>query len=113
MRKITRSQLTDKPIIKISYCAAHSMLAYSERIGYMSGIYGWNCDVYEFENAYILTGYRMTVKGIREISHLTDYFNGYVQEYTYSHRADSYESVKDYIESVIIRRYIKKTLLYS
>ena len=56
--KITRNQLSDKPIIKIGYCAAQFILNNYVRIGYMSGVYGWNCDVYEFDKAYIVTGYR-------------------------------------------------------
>lgn len=58
MKKITRSQLVNKPIIKIGYCSATNLLKGLNRIGYMSGVYGWNCDVYDCDNAYILTGYR-------------------------------------------------------
>jgi hypothetical protein len=113
MKKISRNELKNKPVIKIGYCAAQSMLGLFDRIGYMSGVYGWNCSVYEFQDAYILTGYRMPVKGIRENYQLTDAFNGYVQEYCYEHYKDSYTDVRDYVEKVFIRRYIKKTLLYS
>lgn len=113
MKKITRNELKNKPVIKIGYCAAQNMLAYSERIGYMSGVYGWNCDVYDFGFAYILTGYRMNVKGVNEMRSLTNCFNGYAQEYIYEHRTDNFEDVKNYIENVIVRRYIKKTLLYA
>lgn len=113
IKKITRNELKNKPVIKIGYCAAQNMLAYSERIGYMSGVYGWNCDVYDFDGAYILTGYRMSVKGISENNRLTDCFNGYVQEYGFEHRSEGFDSIKNYVESVIIRRYIKKTLLYA
>ena len=113
MKKISRNELKNKPVIKVGYCAAQNMLAYSERIGYMSGAYGWNCDVYDFGTAYILTGYRMNVKGTREITRLTDCFNSYAQEYSSEHDTDTFENVKNYIENVIVRRYIKKTLLYA
>lgn len=111
--KLTRKDIANKPVIKIGYCAAQSMLNLFDRIGYMSGVYGWNCDVYEFQEAYIVTGYRMPVKGYREISHITDTFNGYAQEYCFDHRSDSFTDICDYVENVIIRRYIKKILLYS
>lgn len=111
--KLTRKDISDKPVIKISYCAAQSMLNLFDRIGYMSGVYGWNCDVYEFDEAYIITGYRMPVKGYHEIRHITDAFNGYTQEYCFNHCHDSFNDVCDYVKNVIVRRYIKKTLLYS
>ena len=65
MKKITRNQLTNKPVIKIGYCGASFLLKGLERIGYTNGIYGWNADVYETEKAYIITGYRFYgIKGI-------------------------------------------------
>ena len=63
MKKLTRKDLTGKPVVKIGYCAAHYLLKSAEKIGYTAGVYGWNADVYETDIAYILTGYRFT--GIR------------------------------------------------
>ena len=65
MKKMTRKNLTDKPVIKIGYCAAYNMLRGLDRIGYMTGVYGWNCDVFDAGAAYIVTGYRFPgVSGI-------------------------------------------------
>lgn len=61
--RVTRNMLTDKPVLKIGYCAAHYLLSDLQRVGYMSGVYGWNCDVYDVEGVYILTGYRFSVSG--------------------------------------------------
>ena len=65
MKKMTRNNLTNKPVIKIGYCDAQFMLKGLDRIGYMTGVYGWNCDVYDAGAAYIVTGYRFPgVSGI-------------------------------------------------
>lgn len=73
MKKITRNELTDKPVVKIGYCAAYYLLKGLERIGYMSGVYGWNCDVYDAGKVYIITGYRFYgVRGYYADSYILD-----------------------------------------
>lgn len=44
--------------ISIGYCAAQALLRYQDRIGYNSGVYGWNYDVYAVDGVAICTGYR-------------------------------------------------------
>lgn len=56
--KFTRNMLTGKPVVKIGYCGAYNLLRGLEPVGYMSGVYGWNCDVYDAGPAWIVTGYR-------------------------------------------------------
>ena len=79
--KITRNQLSDKPVIKIGYCAAQFILNNFIRKGYMSGVYGWNCDVYEFDEAYIVTGYRFNgLSGIYAIDDTVNYYEKILDE---------------------------------
>lgn len=56
--KMTRKDLTGKPVIKVGYCGAYNLLRGLQPVGYMSGVYGWNCDVYDVSGAFIVTGYR-------------------------------------------------------
>lgn len=58
MKNITRNMISNKPVIKVGYCTMQMILNYFERIGYNRGVYGWNCDIYDFGRAYIVTGYR-------------------------------------------------------
>ena len=99
--KITRSMLSDKPVIKIGYCAAQSLLSLSNRIGYMAGVYGWNCDVYEFNQAYMITGYRFAVKGI-DVDYATVYiFEKYAEMYKWNNRGAGYQDKKNHLENKI------------
>ena len=36
-----------------------STLKYFDKIGYNSGVYGWNYDVYEYDRSVLLVGYRV------------------------------------------------------
>lgn len=44
--------------IAISYCGAQHLLWGHSADAYTCGVYGWNFDVYELNNATICTGYR-------------------------------------------------------
>lgn len=46
-------------ILKFSYCELQLIEPYLDKLGYTSGTYGWNADVYYINNAMCLvTGYR-------------------------------------------------------
>lgn len=46
-------------IIYFGYCEIYKLTRYMERLGYTSGIYGWNADVFHIDNkTCIVTGYR-------------------------------------------------------
>jgi len=45
-------------IYAVNYCDACNILAPFEPVAYTAGIYGWNCDVYQFGQYAIATGYR-------------------------------------------------------
>ncbi|MBQ8793941.1 MAG: hypothetical protein IJZ63_04260 [Clostridia bacterium] len=58
--KMTRKEILNSgyPVIAIPYCKAQHMLRAYDRVGYTSGTYGWNADVYFIDGVYIVTGYR-------------------------------------------------------
>lgn len=45
-------------VIRISYCAAQTLLRHQEPFAYNAGVYGWNCDYYNINGVIICTGYR-------------------------------------------------------
>lgn len=46
-------------VICVGYCDIQHLLRGKERIGYTSGVYGWNADIYNIDNkTAICTGYR-------------------------------------------------------
>lgn len=61
-------------IIRVGYCELYYLLKGIERIGYTSGAYGWNADVYEANNVVIVTGYR-PFGNIRPSYELTSEYN--------------------------------------
>lgn len=75
INRLTRNDLkaTGKTIYYCGYCRLQNILGrlYDHKIGYACGTYGWNYDVYEFDDAIICTGYRSMpgrqLKGYAEI----------------------------------------------
>lgn len=47
-----------KPIFYTGYCELQSLVFRWEKIGYNSGVYGWNWDCYNFPDFVLVTGYR-------------------------------------------------------
>lgn len=87
--RFTRKQIKDsnKLVIALGYCDATYLLSSLEVKGYTAGIYGWDCDVLQYNyNIAITTGYRPI-----------------------GHRP-SYDLVKEYEEKAIevYRRYSKE-----
>lgn len=60
LREFTERELMDEYcyVVAVNYCNLQDLLSCINRIGYMSSIYGWDADVYEFEDTCIVTGYR-------------------------------------------------------
>ena len=58
--KTTRKQINQnyRRVICIGYCDAQYLLNGKNPIAYNSGVYGWNCDVYDIKGVAIVTGYR-------------------------------------------------------
>ena len=45
-------------VFSVGYCGAWHLLNGTSPFAYNSGIYGWNCDYYNFGGVIICTGYR-------------------------------------------------------
>lgn len=60
--KVTRGQMYrnfgKENIVALGYCTAASLLNRFTPSYYCSGVYGWNADIYVFDNYAICTGYR-------------------------------------------------------
>lgn len=60
--KTTRKQMCDCSfcIVSFPYCDIKNIERYLNPIAYTSGVYGWNCDIYEptSYNIHFTTGYR-------------------------------------------------------
>lgn len=69
--RTTRKQvkLLNDNIIVIGYCDAQSLLTFTPATAYTAGVYGWNSDIHEINNAVIVTGYRPfgNIKPSREL----------------------------------------------
>lgn len=64
--KATRKDiLAGYPItFSVSYCACQHLFWDLEPVAYTSGIYGWNCDIYDLNGVAIATGYRPFGKSV-------------------------------------------------
>lgn len=58
--KTTKKEMLENAnVIAVPYCAFESLLRFKSPVAYTSGVYGWNCDIYDVgSNWYIAAGYR-------------------------------------------------------
>ena len=62
MRKVTRNEINKNNMVALGYCQCQTVLnlfGYDYKIGYNSGIYGWNYDMYRIRGIDIITGYNV------------------------------------------------------
>ena len=52
-------------IVSCGYCELQSLLNMKNRVGYNSGVYGWNFDVFDFGGVGLITGYRTRGADVR------------------------------------------------
>ena len=60
MRKVTRNEINKNNMVALGYCQCQTILnlfGYDYKIGYNSGVYGWNYDLYNINGVNIVTGY--------------------------------------------------------
>lgn len=50
--------------LSVNYCAIQTLLNCKCRDAYTCGVYGWNSDIYTFDNCAISTGYRPFGKSV-------------------------------------------------
>ena len=59
MLHFTRKEIKENYFTyEAGYCELQYLLRYKNAIGNNLGIYGWNCDIYIFDDIAIVTGYR-------------------------------------------------------
>ena len=58
--KLTNTDLRNNfgVIVSCGYCELQSLLNMKNRIGYNSGVYGWNFNAFDFGGVGLITGYR-------------------------------------------------------
>ena len=58
--KTTKKEImrTGKPVICVGYDNIQHLLTYENPVAYTCGRDGWHCDIYDFNNCYISTGYQ-------------------------------------------------------
>lgn len=62
MRKVTRTEINKEKMVALSYCQCQTILdmfGYEYKIGYNSGVYGWNYDLYRINGVDVVTGYNV------------------------------------------------------
>lgn len=62
MKKITRNQINKENMVALGYCQCQEILnlfAYDYKVGYNTGMYGWNYDLYRINGVDIVTGYNI------------------------------------------------------
>ena len=62
MRKVTRNEINKNNMVALGYCQIQTILnlfADDYKIGYNSGAYGWNYDLYRIGGIDIVTGYNV------------------------------------------------------
>lgn len=65
MRKITRNNIKKNNMVALNYCQCQRVLGLfggDFKIGYNSGVYGWNYDLYEINGVSVVTGYNVPYK---------------------------------------------------
>jgi hypothetical protein len=55
--EVTKKEMRREEVYSVGYCALQYLLRYENPIAYSHGVYGWACDYYKVEGAYICTGY--------------------------------------------------------
>ena len=57
--KLTKKEVqTNYCCYSVGYCRLQHLLYYAKAVGYTAGVYGWNADIYLFNDLAIVTGNR-------------------------------------------------------
>ena len=64
--KVSKKDMKYEEVYSVGYCALQFLLRFEEPMAYSMSVYGWACDYYKVEGAYICTGYNT-------IGKITDY----------------------------------------
>ena len=73
-------------IVSCGYCALQSLLNMKSRVGYNTGVYGWNFDAFDFGGVGLITGYRTRGADIVLPSDFCKKWNERASDATYEER---------------------------
>lgn len=65
MKKVTRNEINKNNMVALNYCQcqrALNLFGYDYKIGYNSGVNGWNYDLYNINGVSVVTGYNVPFK---------------------------------------------------
>lgn len=101
--KITRKEIKENyRAVSVPYCELQHLLKYCSPVAYNAGVYGWNYDVYTFEqystNIAICTGYRCP-PGITVERDIYVKYEDAAKEIIYGN--GSYDQVKEKLDHLI------------
>lgn len=102
--KITKKQITQSfdNVISVGYCDLQNLLRYFNERFYTTGIYGWNADVYIFDNTAIVTGYR-------PFGNIKASYNGICKKY--NDKAKEIYNIHNYCEEVEVAEVLLKEFI--
>lgn len=104
MSKVKATQKSIKEaysnILVIPYCDLQHLLRYEEAFYYTAGIYGWNADVYIYEDVAICTGYRPFGTYCPSRSLVAKY-NKMADKYLHDGSSRDFQQVKHYLHSLL------------
>ena len=107
--KITRKEIINNfnKVYCVGYCELQHLLRTSNKVGYNSGIYGWNYDIFSLDNGNvaICTGYR-GMPGVRIDYNITEKYEAkarvIIEDYS-----TSYETRQKKIEK-LVKKFIEE-----
>ena len=88
-----------KKILAVGYCDLQYLLKYEDALFYSSGVYGWCCDYYIFEDCIISTGYSPVGDWIDY--DLVKKYNNKARELSYSNYEEQKKEVKRLLKKFI------------
>lgn len=96
--KTTKKEILKRSryVLSVDYCALQDLLSGFMPDFYTCGIYGWNADIYVFDNISICTGYRPFGIDVdyELINHYNTIANGKSQE-------ERYELIKEFMREAL------------
>jgi hypothetical protein len=96
-------------VISEGYCTLQHLLYYSNPIAYTSGVYGWNCDVYEIRSGVaISTGYR-PFGNVKPDYKLAREYDNKALELINEYRNRDFDDLKKELDKLILE-FVKKAI---
>lgn len=108
-QKITKSDLRGRVVIRAGYCAAYYLTRGLERLGYNSGVYGWNYDAFDLGGVILVTGYRPdygdTFKGLKDFEERAERLSNWRNGLTWEQRDEKIKELRaEFVAEVLAER---------